>query len=58
MSLCAWLRRKAADRRAFRFVLGLGLLASALATPWLADRNRLIPPGEAPGISGRIEPAG
>ncbi len=58
MSLCAWLRRKAADRRALRFVLGLGLLAFALAAPWLADRNRLIPPGEAPGIAGRAEPAG
>ena len=42
MSLCAWLRRKAAGRRALRLVLGLGLLASALAVPWLADRNRLI----------------
>lgn len=58
MSLCAWLRRKAADRRALRLVLGLGLLASALAAPWLADRNRLIVPGEAPGVAGRIEPAG
>jgi len=58
MSLCAWLRRKAADRRALRFVLGLAVLAFALAAPWLADRNRLIPPDEAPGIAGRIEPAG
>ncbi len=41
MSLCAWLRHKAADRRAFRLVLGLGLLTCALAAPWLADRNRL-----------------
>jgi len=41
MSLCAWLRRKAADRRALRLVLGLGLLACALTAPWLADRNRL-----------------
>jgi DsbC/DsbD-like thiol-disulfide interchange protein len=41
MSLCAWLRRKAADRRALRFVLGLGLLACALAAPWLAECNRL-----------------
>ncbi|HYU32426.1 MAG TPA: redoxin family protein [Thermoanaerobaculia bacterium] len=42
MSLCAWLYRKAAGRRTLRLVLGLGLLASALAVPWLADRNRLI----------------
>jgi len=41
MSLCAWLRRKAANRRALRLVLGLGLLACALTAPWLADRNRL-----------------
>lgn len=41
MSLCAWLRHKAADRRALRLVLGLGLLACALAAPWLADNNRL-----------------
>lgn len=41
MALCAWLRHKAASRRALRLVLGLGLLVCALATPWLADRNRL-----------------
>jgi DsbC/DsbD-like thiol-disulfide interchange protein len=41
MSLCAWLRRKAADRRALRLVLGLGLLACALTAPWLAHQNRL-----------------
>jgi len=41
MSLCAWLRRKAANRRALRLFLGLGLLACALTAPWLADRNRL-----------------
>jgi DsbC/DsbD-like thiol-disulfide interchange protein len=41
MSLCAWLRHKAADRRVLRLILGLGLLAFALAAPWLADRNRL-----------------
>jgi suppressor for copper-sensitivity B len=40
MSLCAWLRHRA-SRRALRLVLGLGLLACALAAPWLADRNRL-----------------
>ena len=42
MSLCAWLYRKAAGRRTLRLVLALGLLACALAVPWLADRNRLI----------------
>lgn len=41
MSLCAWLRRKAADRRALRLVLGVGLLACALTAPWLAHQNRL-----------------
>lgn len=40
MSLCAWLRHQA-SRRALRLVLGLGLLACALAAPWLAHHNRL-----------------
>lgn len=57
MSLCAWLRRKTADRRALRLVLGLALLACALAAPWLAERNRLIPRAVAPGPAA-VEPAG
>ena len=57
MSLCAWLRHKTADRRALRLILGLALLACALAAPWLAERNRLIPRAVAPGPAA-VEPAG
>jgi DsbC/DsbD-like thiol-disulfide interchange protein len=43
MALCAWLRHRAARRRALRFVLALGLAACAAAAPWLAHSNRLAP---------------
>lgn len=42
MGLCAWLRRRSG--RALRIGLLVALLGCALATPWLAERNRI--PGE------------
>jgi suppressor for copper-sensitivity B len=57
MSLCAWLRHRA-GRRGLRLVWGVGLLAFALAAPWLAERNRLTPPGGLPTASSPAEPAG
>lgn len=60
MALCAWLRNRSAGR-AFRLVLGVGLLACALAAPWLAERNRLTPAGGLPAAAASepgIEPAG
>lgn len=45
MSLCAWLRHRSAGGRTIRLALGIGLLACALAAPWLAERSRLTPPG-------------
>ncbi|HJX28657.1 MAG TPA: hypothetical protein VJ885_12140, partial [Thermoanaerobaculia bacterium] len=57
MSLCAWLRNRSAGR-AFRLVMGVGLLAFALAAPWLAERNRLTPPGGLPPASAPAETAG
>lgn len=57
MALCAWLRHRSAGR-AFRLVLAVGLLAFALAAPWLADRNRLTPPGGSPPASAPAETAG
>lgn len=51
MGLCAWLRGRAGHRRALSFVLALVLAACALATPWLASRNRLEPPGGPTSLS-------
>jgi DsbC/DsbD-like thiol-disulfide interchange protein len=56
MALCAWLRNRSAGR-AFRLVMGVGLLACALAAPWLAERNRLTPPGGLPAVSEASEPS-
>lgn len=57
MSLCAWLRHRS-GRRALRLAWGVGLLAFALAAPWLAERNRLTPSVGLPAASGPAEPAG
>lgn len=57
MSLCAWLRHRS-GRRTLRLAWGVGLLAFALAAPWLAERNRLTPAGGLPAASGPAEPAG
>jgi suppressor for copper-sensitivity B len=57
MSLCAWLRHRA-GRRGLRLAWGVGLLAFALAAPWLAERNRLTPPVGLPTASSPAEPAG
>jgi DsbC/DsbD-like thiol-disulfide interchange protein len=43
MALCAWLRSRAGRRRALSFVLAVGLVACAVAAPWLAHNNRLTP---------------
>jgi DsbC/DsbD-like thiol-disulfide interchange protein len=57
MSLCAWLRHRS-GRRSLRLAWGVGLLAFALAAPWLAERNRLTPLGGLPAASAPAEPAG
>lgn len=60
MALCAWLRSRAGSRRTLSFVLALGVVAFALAAPWLAVRNRLEPAAgptsSSPAAAGRLEP--
>jgi DsbC/DsbD-like thiol-disulfide interchange protein len=57
MALFAWLRRRASRRRALSFLLALGLAACAVAAPWLAHHNRLVPAGGSHAATGPHEPA-
>jgi len=43
MALCAWLRRRAGHRRVLSLLLAVGLVACAVAAPWLAHNNPLTP---------------
>jgi len=52
MALCAWLRRRASRRPAVSFLLALGLAVCAVAAPWLAHHNRLVPADEALAAAG------